>query len=101
MDRDLILRRRPLLTLEQDGFEEALISAREPHRADRITNKVRRLGDLFATRRFEKSKYNRRQRNLYHGRIRQDQRKARPGQRGSSEKRTAPEKRVGTRLRRR
>lgn len=102
MDCDLMLIRRPLLTLGWAGEVVEWISAREPHRADRVTNRIRQINDLFSSRRFQKTSYNRRQRALYHQRVPTGARKMRPGQQATGPKRTAPEKRVGgSRLRKR
>lgn len=94
----VILTRRVLLSLEQ--IDES-VSAREPHKADRATNAIRRLQDKFDGRRFQRAGYNRRQRSLYHGRVPTQTRQARPGPaaRAQTPKRTAPEKRLGMRLR--
>ena len=94
MDRVTQLTRRPLLVLDEPGYVVEWISAREPHKADRVTNALRRVNDLFSSRRFEKSKYNRRQRDLYHSRVPRAERMKRPGQEGTAKKRTAPDKRL-------
>ncbi len=95
MDR-LRLTRRPLKTIT------AGISLREPHKADRLTNRLRKLADTFATRRFNRAGYNRRERANYHKRVPQarDARRQHPDD-DSGPKRVAPEKRLGSRLRRR
>lgn len=101
MDRDLRpLVRRPLLTLGSEGYVVEAISAREPHRTDRLTNRVRKIGDKFVDRKFRgKTAYNRKQRALYQQRVPSAQRKARPGHALSGDKRRAPEKRIGSRIR--
>lgn len=99
MDCHLTLVRRPLLTIGWEGEILEWISAREPHRADRVANRVRQINDLFSTRRYKKTDYNRRQRTLYHKRVPTGARKMRPGQETTGPKRMAPEKRVGSRLR--
>jgi hypothetical protein len=101
VDREgLTLTRRPLLSIEASppgGIVEGLA---EPHKADGLTNRLRVITDRFATRRFERAKYNRRQRTLYHSRVPQATRDSRPN--ASREvHRTAPEKRLGTRFRKR
>ena len=54
----------------------------------------------IAARKFrEKTKYNREQRALYQKRVPSAQRKARPGHGNSGDKRRAPEKRIGMRIR--
>lgn len=91
------LTRRPLKTLSE------VATGREPHKADRLTNRVRRLVDKFASRRFNRAGYNRKERENYHKRIpqSQDKRRLHPAD-TSGKKRVAPEKRVGAgRLRRR
>jgi len=96
----VILTRRPLASLADLGES---MSAREPHKSDRLSNAIRRLNDRFGARRFERGSYNRRQRALYHGRMPTATRKARPGAAGhaGTDKRMAPEKRIGMRLRQR
>jgi hypothetical protein len=78
------------------------ISLREPHKADRLTNRLRKLADKFNSRRFNRAGYNRSERANYHKRIpqAQDQRRNHPDD-DSGPKRVAPEKRLGKRLRRR
>lgn len=102
MDREgLILTRRPLLPLNEPVDDEAVAeSLSEPHKADGLTNRLRVIADRFGSRRFERSKYNRRQRTLYHNRVPQGARNLRPGV-PHDVKRTAPEKRLGTRFRKR
>lgn len=89
-----MLSRRPLKTLT------ASISLREPHKADRVTNRVRRMS--FDVRRLGRAAYNRRERANYHKRMPQarDHRRRHPNDE-SGAKRKAPEKRMGMRLRRR
>lgn len=99
MDRVTTLTRRPLLVLDEPGYVVEWMSARQPHKADRVTNALRRIDDLFSSRRFEKSKYNRRQRSLYHSRVPRAERMKRPGQQDSAKKRTAPDKRLGLKRR--
>lgn len=80
-----------------------IATTREPHKADRLTNRMRRLSDKFASRRFNRAGYNRQERTNYHKRIRQsqDKRRMHPAD-ASGKKRVAPEKRAGAgRLRRR
>ena len=92
------LTRRPLLVLDEPGFVVEMISARQPHKADRLTNAIRRLNDTMSPRRFERSKYNRRQRDLYHSRLPRAERMKRPCG-VATKKRTAPEKRLGLKRR--
>jgi len=88
------LTRRPLKTLV------ASVSLREPHKADRVTNRVRRMS--FDVRKLGRAAYNRRERENYHKRMpqAQDKRRQHPND-DSGPKRKAPEKRLGKRLRRR
>jgi hypothetical protein len=83
----LNLTRRPLKTLSE--------GIREPHKADRLTNRARRIDDRFNPRRFNRAGYNRKEREHY---------KKRPPQRTdpkrknvffcqTNSKRHAPEKR--------
>jgi len=90
----LRLTRRPLKTLGEN------VSLREPHRKDRLTNKVRTFE--FDKRRLGRAANNRRERENYHKRMPQarDQRRKHPND-DSGPKRKAPEKRLGRRLRRR
>lgn len=94
VEDSLGLTRRPLKTLSE------LASIAEPHKADRITNRLRTMVDKFAARRFNRAGYNRRERANYHKRIPQSQdgRRRRPGD-DSGEKRKAPDKRLGMRMR--
>jgi hypothetical protein len=88
------LKRRPLKTLKPLG---------EPGSKNRHDNAERRLfKDRFAPRRFNRAGYNRKERANYHKRIPQalDARRRRPSDE-SGPKRKAPDKRLGTRLRRR
>lgn len=80
-----------------------LATVLEPHKADRLTNRIRRLADKFAARRFNRADYNRRERRSYHKRIPQAQDKRRLHPRNKAgKKRVAPEKRIGAgRLRKR
>ncbi len=59
MARDLI--RTPLITIGE--------GLREPHKADRLTNRLRRISDRFGNRRFNKAAENRRARSLYKRRV--------------------------------
>jgi len=93
------LTRRPLLVLDEPGYVIEWISARHPHKADRVTNRLRKISDLFSSRRFEKTKYNRRQRDLYHSRVPRAERMKRPGQEHTAKKRTAPDQRLGMKRR--
>lgn len=95
------LTRRPLLVLNEPGYVVEWISALHPHKADRVTNALRRVADKVddGGRRFKKAGYNRRQRDLYHGRVPRAERMKRPGQEGTAKKRTAPDKRLGLKRR--
>lgn len=105
MHYPLKLARRPLLTIEAspsggvivtDGVgDDVAESVVEPHKADAITNRLRKIVDRFSGRRFERAKYNRRQRHLYHGRVAQSLKDHRPQTGPRPVHRTAPEKRFG------
>jgi hypothetical protein len=101
VDRVTTLTRRPLLVLDEPGYVVEWISARQPHKADRVTNALRRIADKVddGGRRFKKVAYNRRQRDLYHSRVPRAERMKRPGQEGTAKKRTAPDKRLGMKRR--
>jgi hypothetical protein len=96
MDRPRLIR-RPLQLLH------LIEGIAEPHKADRLTNAIRRLRDKVVPpkRDLERTEYNRKERDRYHSRVPTKARKMRPGQEGTSEKRLAPEKRLGKRLRKR
>ncbi len=89
MDR---LTRRPLITLD-----EATIL--EPHKADRVTNRVRRISDRFAWRRFNRRQYNRDERKRYYKRLPQKNDPRHKQGIAKTSKRLAPPKRLGIRLR--
>lgn len=108
MHHPLRLTRRSLLTIEASpaggviGNDDIVESVVEPHKADAITNRLRKIVDRFSGRRFERAKYNRRQRHLYHGRVAQSLKDHRPKTAPRAVHRTAPEKRFGVgRLRQR
>ena len=87
------MKRRPLKTVRPLG---------EPNGEDRHTNANRRLKDKLGNRRFFRRSDNAAARRDYHARIpqAQDARRRRPNDE-SGPKRKAPDKRLGTRLRRR
>jgi len=93
----LKLTRRPLKTIQVQA--EGL---REPFKADRLTNRVRRLNDKFTNRRFGgRAAYNRAQRAAYKKRApqRADPARKNPFFAQRNPKRHAPEKRLGHRFR--
>ena len=96
MARDLI--RTPLKTVVVEGL-------REPHKADRLTNRVRRMRDKFSDRRLHRPGDNRRARSLYKRRLPQNldhRHHTNAANAAKGPKRTAPEKRIGgVRLRQR
>jgi len=83
----LNLTRRPLKTLDE--------GLREPHKADRLTNRVRRIADRFNPRRFNRAGYNRSERANYKKRPpqRTDPKRKNPFFKQKNPKRHAPEKR--------
>jgi hypothetical protein len=76
-------------------------SLAEPHKANSLTNRIRRITDRFSARKLMPAAYNRRQRNLYKRRLPQRVHNVHPGVKKSEKRVAVPKRRQVGRLRQR
>ena len=86
MAGDLTLTRGPLKTIGE-------ASIREPYKADRLTNRVRKMREKFGNRRFQRAAENRKARSNYKKRVPQRQDPRHKTGRAKGPQRLAPPKR--------